>query len=80
MLHSTEEWTKYCACLRDYDSILEHARSVSASLAEMTPESAHLGYAEQIHVKLIAHSVTLRGIGSDTTKKRPDELWDLSSM
>lgn len=80
MLHSTEEWTKYCACLRDYDSILEHARSVSASLAGMTPESAHLGYAEQIYVKLIAHSVTLRGIGPDPTRKRPDELWDLSSM
>lgn len=80
MLYSADDWDKYRACIRDYDSILEHARAVSASLASLTPNSVQLKYAEQIYVKLIVHGVTLRTLAPNPWKRRADELWDLGSM
>ena len=80
MLNSADDWGKYRACIRDFDAILEHARAVSASLAGLTPNSVHLGYAEQIYVKLIVHGITLRTLAPHPTKRRVGELWDLGSM
>lgn len=79
-MDARDEWAKYKACTRDYDSVLEYARAISASLVGHKPEDAFLGYAEQIFVKLIVHGLTLRALAPDPQRRRPDELWDLGSM
>lgn len=74
------DWGKYASTVRDYEAVLEYAKAVSISLVGLTPPSSHVGYGEQIFVKLLAHCVTLRQLAPDPDRKNPKELWDLSSM
>lgn len=80
MPEAATEWKKYASTVRDYDAVLEHAKAVSASLVGLTPSSSHIGYGEQIFVKLLAHCVTLRQLAPDPNRRNPKELWDLPSM
>jgi hypothetical protein len=76
----TDGWSKYSSTVRDFDRVLEHAKAVSASLVGITPQDSSLSYGEQLFVKLLAHSITLRELAPDPSRKKSSELWDLPSM
>ena len=73
------EWSEYSALIAEYDAILASATDCSASLVGLHPAAQHEGYAEQIFVKLLAHSTTLRHLCPDPSRKG-GELWDLASV
>lgn len=73
------DWQKYTSVVFDFDTLLDHAKRVSSSLIGLVPEYDHLGYAEQIYVKLLGHCVTLRAISPDPKRSTFTEFWDLAS-
>ncbi len=73
-------WHKYQASVRQFDAILEHARSVSSSLVGLKTPSANASYGEQIFVTMLAHCLTLRRLAPDPNRQTLDEMWDLPSM
>jgi hypothetical protein len=73
-------WEKYQSAARDFDSVLEHAKAVSASLNGITPTEQYLSYAEQIFVKVLSHCIVLRRMSPDPMRHAPSELWDLASV
>ena len=73
------EWSKYTALVAEYDGILVSANACSAALVGGSAAAQFEGYAEQIFVKLLAHSTTLRHLCPHPAR-RAGELWDLASV
>ena len=80
MAHTNEEWAKYRTTVREFDSVLEHAKAVSGSTVGLTSEDRSQIFGEQIFVKMLAHCVTLRQLSPDPTRQKPSEFWDLPSV
>lgn len=80
MAHIDKEWSKYCTTVREFDSVLEHAKTVSASIVGLKPTDRSQIYGEQIFVKVIAHCITLRQLSPDPARQTSKELWDLPSV
>ena len=74
------EWSRYTALVAEYDAISSSAQAVSAELVGLVPTTPHRGYSEQIFVKLLAHSISLRQLSPDPDRKTSGELWDLASV
>lgn len=71
---------RYQQVAREFEAVLEHAKSVSNSLVGLTPNERSLSYAEQIFVKVLAHCVSLRRLMPEPAPGAPAELWDVSSL
>lgn len=69
-------WNDYRATVREFDAVLEHGKAVAAGLGEPSPSEPHVGYGEQIFVKLLSHCIALRRL----TQGPPGDLLDLPSM
>lgn len=80
MVHAAKSWEKYHAETRVFDAVLEHAKAVSASLVGVTVPSPHMGYGEQLFVKLLSHCISLRRLMPDPSRRTPTEFWDVSSL
>lgn len=80
MAHTDEEWSKYRTTVREFDSVLEHAKAVSASIVGLKPVDRSQIFGEQIFVKVLAHCVTLRQLSPDPARQTSKELWDLPSV
>lgn len=74
------EWSRYSTLVTEYDAIFSSAKTLSDGLKGLVPTTPHQGYAEQIFVKLLAHSITLRQLSPDPERKKSGELWDLASV
>lgn len=73
------DWNRYGRIVGEYDAMLEYATTTSSKLIGLVPSEVSHGYAEQIFVKLLAHATTLRQLAPDPERRKPKELWDLSS-
>lgn len=80
MLEKINTWSDYRTKLREFDAVLEHGKAASAALTGLDLPEPHISYGEQIFVKLLAHSATLRRLAPEPSQQATREQWDLSSM
>jgi hypothetical protein len=74
------DWERYKEIVSEYDAMLDYARKVSTALTGLTPSDLHHEYGEQIFVKILVQSITLRKLSPAPEPQSSNEIWDVSSV